>query len=75
MGSDKFSGLGPELNMGNNFSLSANTKDINEADRIFNALSKGGKVTMPMENTFWGSYFGSLTDKFGINWMVNCDLK
>ena len=75
MGSDKFSGLGPELNMGNNFSLSANTKDTNEADRIFAALAVKGQVTMPMENTFWGSYFGSLTDKFGINWMVNCDLK
>jgi PhnB protein len=42
-----------------------------EADRLFNGLSEGGRVNMPMANTFWGDYFGMLTDKFGINWMMS----
>ena len=43
-----------------------------EADRLFNALSAGGKMEMPMQDMFWGAYFGSCTDKFGVQWMVNC---
>lgn len=43
-----------------------------EADRLFNALSAGGKVEIPVQDMFWGAYFGSFTDRFGINWMVNC---
>ena len=74
MGSDKFIGHGPDLNMGNNFSLSVNTDSKEAADKIFSALSEGGQVTMPMADTFWGSYFGMAKDKFGINWMVNVDL-
>jgi len=42
-----------------------------EADRLFNELSAGGKIDMPMQDMFFGSYFGSFTDKYGINWMVN----
>ena len=56
---------------GNNFSISVNAGSRDEADRLFNGLSTGGKVTMPMNTTFWGSYFGMLTDKFGIGWMVS----
>lgn len=56
---------------GNNFSLSIHTESKEEADRIFNDLSKGGVVSMPMNETFWGSYFGMLNDKFGIAWMVS----
>ena len=44
-----------------------------EADKLFKGLSEGGVVIMPMENTFWGAYFGMFTDKFGINWMINFD--
>ena len=66
---------GPKLEVGNNFSISVNPANKEEADRIFNALSEGGKVTMPLANTFWGAYFGSLTDKFDINWMVNYSLE
>ena len=44
-----------------------------EADKLFNGLSAGGKVTMPMEKTFWGDYFGMFTDKFDVQWMVNYD--
>ena len=41
---------------------------------VKNPLPDGGKITMPLEKTFWESYFGMLTDRFGINWMVNCEL-
>lgn len=43
-----------------------------EADRLFNALAAGGEIDMPLQDMFWGAYFGSLTDRFGIRWMVNC---
>jgi PhnB protein len=57
--------------MGNNFALSINTESEAEAKRIFNALSAGGKVSMPLEKTFWGALFGMFTDKFDVNWMVS----
>jgi PhnB protein len=44
-----------------------------EAERVFKALSEGGTVTMPIEETFWARRFGMLTDQFGIPWMVNCE--
>jgi PhnB protein len=47
---------------------------VEETERIFNALSGEGTVTMPLEKTFWNSYFGMLTDQFGVNWMVSMDL-
>ena len=46
-----------------------------ETERLFAALGKGGAVAMPLQDTFWGAYFGMLTDKFGIQWMMNCELK
>jgi PhnB protein len=58
---------------GNNFSISVSTKSKEEADQIFNGLSAGGQATMPMSNTFWGSYFGMLKDKYDIQWMVSYD--
>lgn len=75
MGSDTAGGYGPKFVVGNNFSISVNPDNRAEADRIFNALSAGGQVTMPMQDQFWGSYFGTLTDQFGINWMVNVDIQ
>jgi PhnB protein len=54
--------------------LSCDFNDADEQERVFHALSEGGKVTMPLENTFWGARFGMLTDKFGIHWMFNLDL-
>ena len=56
---------------GNNFSISINVDSKEQADKLFNSLSSGGKVSMPMNKTFWGEYFGMLADKFGINWMVS----
>ncbi len=72
MGSDSTSQSG-DVVFGNNFSVSLNTDSRAEADKLFNGLSAGGKVIMPMDNTFWGAYFGMFEDKFGINWMVNFD--
>ncbi|TKG95542.1 VOC family protein [Puteibacter caeruleilacunae] len=75
MGSDSSEAFGPPIVVGNNFSLSVNVGSQEEVDRIFNALADGGKVCMPVDKTFWGSYFGMLTDKFDINWMVSCELE
>ncbi|MGN6435567.1 MAG: VOC family protein [Agriterribacter sp.] len=74
MGSDTGGEWAPGFIQGNNFSISVNTGSREEADKIFDKLSAGGKVTMPMNNTFWNSYFGMLTDQFGINWMVSFEL-
>ena len=55
------------------FSISIQTKDAKEAERIFHALSDGGNITMPMSETFFALRFGMLVDRFGIPWMVNCE--
>jgi len=73
MGSDTTGAFGPETIAGNNFSISVNTNSEDEANKIFKGLSSGGNVGMPMDKVPWGSYFGMLTDKFGINWMVSYD--
>lgn len=59
---------------GTNITLSLSPESEEEARRIFDALAQGGQVTMPQDKTFWGSLFGMLTDKFGINWMVDYEL-
>ena len=74
MGSDSPQMMGP-VNPGNNFSISINTNSESEANKIFNGLSDGGEVFMPMAKSEWGAYFGMFTDKFGIRWMVNYDYK
>ena len=73
MASDTTSEWTGTLKQGNNFSVSINTASKEEADKLFNGLSAGGKVTMPVANTFWGADFGMFEDKFGVNWMVNYD--
>ena len=60
---------------GNNNSISISHSDVAEGERIFNALSVGGNVIMPFADAFWGARFGMVVDKFGVNWMVNCELK
>lgn len=72
MGSDVPLGM-EQVQFGNNFSLSLQPTSEEEAMRLFNALSVGGQVTMPLEKTFWNATFGMFVDKFGINWMVNYD--
>ncbi|MBS1624784.1 MAG: VOC family protein [Bacteroidetes bacterium] len=69
MGSD-MPGYLPKATIGDNFSLSYGAPSQAEADRIFAALSAGGKVTMPMQKTFWSPWFGMLTDRYGIQWMI-----
>ncbi len=73
MGSDAGGEWTNKIREGNNIQLSLNAESNEEADRWFNGLSAGGEVNMPMANTFWGAYFGMLTDRFGINWLINCE--
>nr|WP_315198834.1 VOC family protein [uncultured Flavobacterium sp.] len=54
-----------------NFSLTINTDKREEADKLFKKLSKGGKIKLAMTETFWGSYYGIILDKFGINWKIS----
>jgi PhnB protein len=70
MATDAMESMGHKIKEGNNFYLSVETDSKEEADKIYNGLSAGGKATMPMQDMFWGSYFGMLNDKFGIQWMV-----
>lgn len=74
MGYDTTELFGNVVTHGDNISIMIDTSTTDEADRLFKKLSEGGKVTMPMEKTFWGAYYGTFTDKFGINWMVHVDL-
>ena len=74
MGSDSCSSFGPPPAVGSNFSISIVGQSKEHCDEIFAKLSEGGTVKMPMQETFWGAYFGNWTDKFGINWMVNYEL-
>ena len=71
MASDTMPGM--PLHVGDNFSLAIQNDSVEEQDKFFAALGEGGKVTMPLQDTFWGARFGMLTDKFGINWMFNLD--
>ena len=71
MATDALESMGHKLTAGNNFQLSVEAESKEEATKIFNGLSKGGKVTVPLADAFWGAYFGMLQDKFGIQWMVS----
>jgi len=59
--------------VGNNISLALGSSDVAHAEKVFEAMSDGATIVMPMQETFWAERFGMLTDKFGINWMFNCD--
>lgn len=71
MATDALESMGHKLTVGNNIQLSLEAESKEEAEKLFKGLSAGGKVTMPLGDTFWGAYFGMLVDKFGIQWMVN----
>lgn len=73
MGSDAGGAWANEANFGDNVTLSINTQSLEEAKRIYEGLSAGGNIKMPLELTFWQAYFALFTDKFGIHWMVNCE--
>jgi PhnB protein len=55
------------------FSVSVQIDDPEDAERVFHALAENGTVSMPIEQTFWATRFGMLTDQFGIPWMINCE--
>lgn len=71
MASDCLPSQGQILEKGNNNYISIMPESREEADRLFNGLSAGGEIEMPMEEMFWGDYFGSFKDKFGVCWMIN----
>lgn len=75
MGTDAPESMGFTVNKGNNVYINLQPDTRTEADRLFNALSVDGEVEMTMQEMFWGDYFGSFTDKFGVRWMVNCSEK
>ena len=70
MGSDSVKSMG-EVTPGTNFQIAITPDSREDADRLFAVLSEGGTAMMPMADQFWGDYFGALTDKFGIQWMLN----
>ncbi|GAA4466479.1 VOC family protein [Nemorincola caseinilytica] len=70
MGCDMPAAYGQAV-FGTNFAISINTAGEEETTKLFNGLSAGGKITMPLGDTFWGAFFGMFIDKFGIHWMVS----
>jgi PhnB protein len=75
MGTDAPESMGFHVNAGNNVHISLEPDTRAETKRLFDALSAGGKITMNLQDMFWGAYYGSVTDKYGIQWMVNCMAK
>ena len=63
------------IRQGNNVHLSLQIDDATELEKLFASLSAGGKIVRPLEKQFWGAIFGMFVDKFGIHWMMNCELK
>lgn len=75
MGTDSIEMFGKKLVQGNNFSIVILPDSRDEADEFYAKLSDGGNAEMPMQDVFWGDYFGTLIDKFGIGWMIDFDPK
>ncbi len=72
MATDAPETMGFNVNFGNNMHINLEPDTREETKKLFDALSAGGKVTMELQDMFWGDYFGSCTDKFGVQWMFNC---
>jgi PhnB protein len=75
MGTDAPESMGFTVNFGNNVFIMLEPDSREETDKLFGALSAGGKVTMELQDMFWGDYFGSCEDKYGVQWMFNCSKK
>lgn len=75
MGTDAPESMGFNVVYGNNIHINLEPDTREETEKLFEALSAGGKVTMELQDMFWGSYYGSCTDKFGVQWMFNCSEK
>ena len=71
MATDALESMGHKLTVGNNIQISIHAESREEADKFFKGLSDGGKIDLPMQDMFWGDYFGMFTDKFGILWMIS----
>lgn len=74
MGTDVLESMGQSLVKGDNISLSLTLETKEEADRLFALFGDGGEVELPMQDMFWGDYFGMVVDKFGIKWMLGVTL-
>lgn len=72
MATDAPETMGFKVNFGNNIYINLEPDTRSETKVLFDALADGGKVTMPLQEMFWGAYYGSCTDKFGVQWMFNC---
>ena len=75
MGTDATESMGFKLVAGNNLHINLETDTRAQTARLFQALAAGGSVQMPLQDMFWGAYFGSLRDRFGVQWMLNCASK
>jgi PhnB protein len=75
MGTDAPESMGFSLLQGNNVHINLEPDSLEETERLFAALSEGGKVGMALEKMMWGAVFGSLTDRYGIQWMLNCTVE
>jgi PhnB protein len=72
MGTDAPQSMGFTVTPGNNVYINLEPDTRAETARLFQALAEGGKVEMPLQDMFWGAYFGSLRDRYGVQWMFNC---
>jgi PhnB protein len=72
MGTDAPESMGFSVNKGNNIHINLEPDTKAETKKLFDALSAGGTISMELQDMFWGAYYGSCTDKFGIQWMFNC---
>lgn len=72
MGTDAPESMGFKVNFGNNIYISLEPDTREETKKLFDALADGGDITMDLQVMFWGAYYGSCTDKYGVQWMFNC---
>ncbi len=75
MGTDAPESMGFKVNFGNNIYINLEPDTRVDTEKLFAKLSEGGKVEMALQEMFWGDYYGSCTDKFGVQWMFNCASK
>ncbi len=75
MGTDAPESMGFSVNFGNNVHLNLEPDTRAETKRLFDALASGGTITQDLQDMFWGAYYGSCTDQFGVQWMFNCTEK
>lgn len=71
MGTDAPEQMGFKVNFGNNAHIMLEPDTKEEGKKLFDALAEDGNITMPLQDMFWGAYFGSCVDKYGVQWMVN----